>query len=94
MLRLTKTNSDVLDYTFQFAVAADSWLASGEQINSADVLAATGIAVSSITNMNSAVSFFAGSGQPDAVYLLECLIFTNQGRAAVRSFDLAVVETL
>ena len=94
----TKTHSEVLDYSFQWthAEASDAaskfWLSSGEQIQSAQVVAdpSTGLGISSLTNANSFVSFFAGSGTPGTEYVVANLIATNFGNQAVRSFVLEV----
>ena len=88
--RFTKTNSEVLDYSFLW----EDWFSSGESISSAFVFATAsgGVEVTSITNQTSAVTFFVGSGQVGAVYRIDNSIRTDQGRDAVRSFDLAVAE--
>lgn len=85
--RFTKTGSEVLDYSVLWA----NFFSSGEQVNSAFVVAASGLDVSSITNQQSAVTFFLGSGVEKGEYRVDNTIFTNQGRTAIRSFDLAVV---
>ena len=86
--RFTKTNSEVLDYSFLW----DDWFSSGESISSAFVIvtASGGLAITSITNQTSAVTFFVASGETGAVYRIDNAIRTNQGRDPVRSFDLAI----
>ena len=88
--RFTKTNSEVLDYSFLWG----NWFSSGETVASASITVTEsgGLPVSSITNQTSAVTFFVSSGETDAVYRVDNVIFTTQGRHAVRSFDLAVAE--
>ena len=88
--RFTKTNSEVLDYSFLW----ENFLSSGESVSSAFVTVSLsgGIGISSITNQTSAVTFFAGSGQAAGVYRIDNAILTSGGRQAVRSFDLAVAE--
>ena len=86
--RFTKTNSEVLDYSFLW----NSWLSSGESISSAYIVATNsgGLGITSITNQTSAVTFFVSSGETGAVYRIDNIIRTNQGRDPVRSFDLAI----
>ena len=86
--RFTKTNSEVLDYSFLW----EDWFSSGESISSAFVIVTNsgGLAITSITNQTSAVTFFVASGETGAVYRIDNIIRTNQGRDPVRSFDLAI----
>ena len=88
--RFTKTNSEVLDYSFLW----EDWFSSGESISSAFVFATAsgGVDITSITNQTSAVTFFVGSGAVGAVYRIDNAIRTNFGRDPVRSFDLAIAE--
>ncbi len=90
LIKLTKTASEVLDYTVEWK----NWLSSGEQVSSAFVVSniTTPVGISSITNMASAVSFFVGSGTVNQTYRLQNAILTNQGRQAVRTFELAIVD--
>ena len=90
MVQVSKTNSDVLDYTVQWK----NFLSSGEIVNSISIWTrpASQLGITSISNLNSAVVFFIGSGATRSKYTVETGIVTNQGRRAVRSFKLEIID--
>lgn len=90
--RFTKTNSDVLDYAFNFAPTS-AWLATSEQISSVTIthVPSGGLAITSITNTGSSILLFVASGKEDQTFTVECAIVTNQGRQTVRSFEIEIV---
>lgn len=86
----TKDPDAVLDYKFDWS----AWLASGETIDTALVVADTGIVVDSFSIMDSAtaVMVWLSGGAATRKYIVTCRITTSAGRIDDRSMIVTVAE--
>lgn len=92
-VRFCKTRSEVPLIEVTFAHVRNSFLNSGEAIQSLSVLGTSGqLAISSVTNTGSQALFYVSSGTPPNILYVDVLAVTTFGRQVVRSFELEIVE--
>ena len=87
-----KSAIGALDWTLDFSL----WLASGETITTATVVATSGVVVATTTTLPAgagpSVQMVLSGGTLGSTYLVTCAITTSQGRIDQRSFNLNIVQ--
>jgi len=86
MSRFIKDPDAVLDYQWDWS----AWLASGETITAAEIIADTGITVVDDSKTDTTVTARLSGGTLDELYKVTCRITTNQSRVDDRTITIRV----
>jgi hypothetical protein len=88
MQSFTKDPVAVLDFEWDWS----AWLASGETISEASVIATSGLTVNSSTVSGSRVSAWVSGGTAGQSYAVKCQVTTSAGRTDARSITITVSD--